>query len=214
VTVWELSSELPSHSEAKNRLVDELSALTPGVVNRLGRKLIMAMRKHNRNAARVSDKLPANTMHVGLISLLAPGGHVVHCLRHPLDSCTSCFFRPFPHSINYAGDLEHLAAYYAGYRKLMLHWKEVLDYPILDEPYEELVEDFDRRARELIDFVGLEWDEACARFHETKRITATASVDQVRTPLYSSAVARWKRYGAKLDPLKRALESYGVPVEW
>jgi len=212
-TVGELARELPSSSREGLHLVDRPEALTQPVATRLGRRLIATMRAHHRGASRVTDKLPRNSFHLGFLSSIAPGGRAIHCVRHPMDSCTSCFFQAFPDSVSFAGDLEHLAAYYAGYWRVMQHWKEVLEYPILDVVYEELVQDFEPIAQGLIDFVGLEWDDACARFHETKRVTATASVDQVRQPLYRTSAARWKRYGSRLDPLREALRRYGVEFD-
>ncbi len=154
---------------------------------------------------RITDKMPYNFMHLGFIAQLFPGARIVHCRREPMDSCLSCYFQNFSHGNFQTYRLAHLGAFYHVYEAMMAHWHAVLDLPILDLSYEALVADLEGESRRLVAFLGLDWDPRCLRFHESKRIVNTASFDQVRRPLYSDSVGRWRRYAAHLEPLREAL---------
>jgi len=210
--VWEVVGELNGMPKPVP-LVDEPGLLTGAVVRRQGRRVVTSMRRQGRGAARVTDKQPANCFHVGVLSVLTPGATVVHCRRDAMDACVSCFLQGFGAGVPFASDFEDLACYHAAVDRVMEHWKRTLDVRIVEVVYERLVEDFEAASRSLIDAVGLEWDEACARFHEARRSVATASADQVRKPLYGSSVGRWRRYGDRVAPLRAALERRGVAVE-
>ncbi len=158
------------------------------------------------DAIRVTDKMPGNFLHLGLIAQLFPKARIIHCVRDPLDTCLSCFFHHFGRGLAYTNSLAHLAAFYREYRRLMAHWKRVIDLPMLEVRYETLVSDQDRVTRSLLDFCGLDWDERCLRFHDTRRVVSTASYDQVRQPLYDRSVGRWHHYAQYLAPLRDALE--------
>lgn len=159
---------------------------------------------------RITDKTPMNFMAIGLIAQLFPRARIVHCVRHPLDTCLSCYFSNFAGAHPYTRDLGALARFYAQYRRMMDHWAKASPLPILDLEYESLVADQEAQSRALISFVGLAWDDACLDFHKTARPVATASFDQVRRPMYASSVARWKRYRAHLKPLIDTLLAEGV----
>lgn len=156
-------------------------------------------------ARRITDKMPGNFLHLGLIAVLFPRARVVHCRRDPMDTCLSCYFQNFVAEHEYAYDLSDLGAYYREYERLMVHWRETLPLPMFEVAYEDLIADQERVSRELIAFCGLEWDDACLRFHETERPVRTASYWQVRQPIYGSSVERWRNYDAHLAPLRRAL---------
>jgi len=115
----------------------------------------------------------------------------------------SCFFQHFPGPENqaYSRDLETLAHYYRQYERLMAHWKSVLTTPILDVQYEDIVADKRGQAERLIEFVGLDWDEACLESHASGRTVVTLSVDQVRRPMYTSSMGRWQRFERHLGPI-------------
>jgi hypothetical protein len=105
----------------------------------------------------------------------------------------------------YKYDLGHCGHFYAQYDRLMAHWKSVLELPILDVQYEDVVADPQGQARRMVEFIGLPWDDRCLRFHETKRPVATASGQQVKVPIYTRSVGRWRNYQRHLGPLKAAL---------
>jgi hypothetical protein len=157
-------------------------------------------------ATRVTDKMPHNFLHLGLIQVLFPGARVIHVSRDPLDTCLSCYFQEFSASHSYAYDLTLLGGYYRQYERLMEHWRRVLDIPMLDVRYEDLVDDQAGTSRRMIEFCGLEWDDRVLRFHETQRNVATPSFEQVRQPMYKKSVQRWKNYEAHLAQLVAALK--------
>jgi tetratricopeptide (TPR) repeat protein len=161
----------------------------------------------NRDAARVTDKLPLNFLHLGLIASLLPGARVIHCVRDPMDTCLSCYMTDLVIGHEFKFDLRNLGHFYRQYERLMNHWKQVLDLPILDVQYEQLVDDAEGQARRMIEFIGLPWDERCLEFHKTRRSVATASTEQVRQPMYRTSVQRWRNYEKHLGPLREALEA-------
>lgn len=163
-------------------------------------------------AARVTDKLPSNFERLGLIALLFPGARIVHCVRDPLDTCLSCFFQDFRFRNAYSFSLPHLGHYYAQYTALMGHWREVLPLPMLDVRYETLVEKPAETIAEMLEFCGLEWDDRCLAFHENPRVVATASVDQVRQPVYTNSIGRAAHYSQHLKPLAQALQTHGAEL--
>lgn len=150
---------------------------------------------------RITDKLPANFMHLGLIHLALPGAKIIHVLRDPADTCVSCYSKLFDVGQEFTYNLPELGRYYVAYRRLMDHWRAVLPGTIHEISYEALVADMEGEARRLLDYCGLDWDPACLAFHENARPVQTASATQVRKPLYASSVGRWKRYERHLGPL-------------
>jgi tetratricopeptide (TPR) repeat protein len=155
----------------------------------------------NPAASRLTDKLPLNFLHLGLIALLLPGAGVIDCRRDPRDTCLSCFMAMFEGGNDFKFDLNNTAHFYGQYRRLMQHWKQSLDLPILDVSYEELVTDPENQIRRMLDFLGLPWDQRCLRFHESKRPVTTSSMQQVRRPLYKNSIGRWRHYERQLTEL-------------
>ena len=159
----------------------------------------------NPAAARITDKMPLNFVHLGLIALLLPDARVIHCRRDPLDTCLSCYMTPFNGGNDFKYTLSSLGHFYRQYERLMAHWKQVLDLPILDVSYEQVIADPEGQSRKMIEFLDLPWDDRCLSFHETRRPVGTASVQQVRRPIYQSSVERFRHYEKYLGPLKSAL---------
>lgn len=162
-------------------------------------------------AGRVTDKMPHNFLHLGVIEMLFPKAKIIHCTREPLDSCLSIYFHNFNANHPYTTDLAALGTYYNQYLRLMRHWKSALSIPIHTVSYEALVADQEQGTRALLDYCGLDWDAACLRFHENKRVVTTPSYQQVRRPMYASSVQRWKNYETHLQPLLDALYPSGQP---
>lgn len=159
----------------------------------------------SKDAHRITDKTPTNFLHLGLIAQALPNARVIHCRRDPLATCWSCYTHHFVGRHDYSYDLTHLGLYHRQYQRLMRHWQEVLSLPVLDLHYEQLIGDPEPVMRSLIDFCGLEWDDACLRFHENTRPMPSASYDQVRRPIYTTSIDRWRRYETHLAPLRGAL---------
>ncbi len=175
--------------------------LTSDETNRLAQMYSQPLIALNPVAARITDKLPLNFLHLGLISLLLPGARVIDCRRDPRDTCLSCFMAMFEAGNDFAYDLNDTAHFYGQYRRLMRHWKQALDLPILDVSYESLVTDPEPQTRRMLGFLGLPWDDRCLRFYESKRPVTTSSIQQVRRPLYQSSIGRWRHYERHLGEL-------------
>jgi hypothetical protein len=157
-------------------------------------------------AARITDKLPLNFIHLGLIHLALPDARIVHVRRDPLDTCLSCFSKVFAGNQPFAYDLGELGRYYRAYERLMAHWRGLLpDGVMLELHYEDVVADLEPQARRLVAHCGLAWDDACLAFHKSARPVRTASLAQVRQPLYRDALGRARRYHHRLGPLLDAL---------
>jgi tetratricopeptide (TPR) repeat protein len=161
------------------------------------------------NPQRITDKMPANYYALGLIPLMLPNAKIVHVKRNPVDTCVSCFTRLFQRHQDATYDLAELGRHYASYARLMEHWRKVLpEDSFIEVQYEDIVADMETQARRLIDWCGLEWDDACLEFHKNKRSIRTASVTQVRQPIYTSSVERWRNYEQFLGPLLEALGEF------
>ncbi|HZW59557.1 MAG TPA: sulfotransferase [Woeseiaceae bacterium] len=152
-------------------------------------------------AARVTDKLPFNFMHLGVIALLFPNARIVHCRRQPIDNCLSCYFTSFAEQIRFANRLDTLGRYYVDYHRLMQHWHKVLPVAIFELEYEALVDRTEDRVRALLDYCGLDFEAACLAFERTQRGVRTPSRWQVRQPIYKRSVERWRHYERHLEPL-------------
>ena len=171
----------------------------------LGESYVAAVEEDAPAAARIVDKLPGNYQFLGAIRAMLPEARIIHCLRGPLDTCVSCFTTYFVRGQGFTYDLANLGAHYRLYGRLMDHWRSVLPGTILEVRYEDVVSDLEASARRMVDFCGLEWNPACLRFHETERPVATASATQVRRPIYTTSVGRWRRFEKHLRPLIDAL---------
>jgi hypothetical protein len=200
-------SNLPGSSRAYPECVTDLEA---GAISMLSTKYLeyLDILSGHGQYSRVIDKMPDNFMRLGLISLLFPGARIIHCQRDPLDNCISQFNLLFPDRLGYSFDLYSLGAYTGQYQRLMRHWHNVMPVQILNVSYEKLVHDQEGGTRQLLGFVGLDWDEACLRFFESKRTVRTASEFQVRQPVYTSSVGRWKHYESFLAPFREGLQNY------
>jgi len=183
-----------------------MAGLTSADVTAMGASYAADLATLAKGALRVTDKMPSNFRLVGLIRLILPGARIIHCRRDPIDTCFSCYTRKFSRGQSFSYDLRELGLYYRGYAGLMDHWRAVLPPDqLLEVAYEDVVADLETQARRLMAFCGLDWDEACLSFHRTARQVRTASVNQVRQPLYGASVARWRPYERHLGPLIEAL---------
>ncbi len=153
---------------------------------------------------RIVDKMPDNYMYIGLLSFMFPDALFVHSRRDLRDVAVSCWMTDF-RSIRWANDPQHISSRFQQYERIMSHWKQVLPVPIHEVNYEETVTDLESVARRLVAACGLDWEPACLEFHRTDRPVRTASVMQVRQPVYQRSVARWKHYEPALSDLFAAL---------
>lgn len=153
------------------------------------------------------DKLPHNFLAIGLIHLTFPNATIIHCRRHPVDCAFSCYKSSFSEYHAYATDLEFLGVYYRQYWELMQHWRDVLPGRMFELYYEDTVANTETVARAMIDHIGLEWDDRCLDHTKSKKTVKTASQWQVRQPIYTSSVAKWKHYEDGLQPMIKAMGS-------
>ena len=172
----------------------------------LGADYIARLAAMAPGAERVTNKTTINFAVAGLIHMALPNARIIHARRDAADTCWSCFTKLFVQDLPHTYDLGELGRYYRAYEALMDHWRQVLPEGVmLEVRYEDVVADLETQARAIVAHCGLEWDPACLDFQEGGRQVRTASTLQVRRPIYSSSVGRWKAYEAHLKPLIEAL---------
>ena len=180
-------------------------ALDNAQIASLGERYIGHVRSLAPEAARITDKLPGNYMHLGFIATILPGATIIHCRRDPLDNAISLYFTDFMAGHAFSNDLHTIGRQIRGMRALMAHWKAVLSGRLLTLDYEALVADPEPFVRRMVAHVELEWDDACLRPHEVARTVRTASAWQVRQPVYRRSAGRAQRYERFLGPLREGL---------
>jgi len=188
----------------KGSYPDCISNLSAADMDYAGGEVIQQLKQLSADAERITDKLPHNFTHLGLIHHLFPRARLIHCVRNPADTCLSCYFSDFRGQHSYSYDLGDLGHHYNEYLGLMRHWKEV-GIPMLEVSYESLVENQEQVSKEIIEYLGLQWSEDCLRFYESGRYTKTLSYNQVRKPMYNKSINRWKHYESQLQPLLNIL---------
>lgn len=180
--------------------------LTPELTERMGEAYLAQVTRLAGGKSRVVDKMPSNFLLAGLIPLILPDARIIHVRRDPVDIGLSCYSKLFAKEQLFTYDLAELGRFLKDYDALMEHWRKTLPvYRFTEVAYENVVDNLEGEARRLIGFIGLKWDKACLNFHETKRAIRTASVNQVRQPVFKTSVGRWKPYAAQLKPLLDAL---------
>lgn len=202
-----IAMEMPGRISSRQPYPTCLNELTPERVNTIAGAYLDRLENLDSTALRVTDKMPNNYLHLGLINLLFPEAHVIHCRRDPRDTCLSIYFQSFSAAHPYAVDLASVGHYYREYRRLMDHWKDALELPMFDVSYEALVQDPEKLSRELVAFCGLEWHPRCLEFYKSARTVSTASYEQVRQPIYTRSLGRWRHYESHLGPLLQVLSA-------
>lgn len=160
-----------------------------------------ASRGASAEAQVLVDKAPLNFFNLWLIALLYPDTKIVWCRRHPLDIAVSIYGENFALDERLCTRLDGIGHYILAQERLMRHWQQVLPLPILEVAYESLVSDPENEARRIVEFTGLEWDPACLQFHKRETGVQTPSRWQVRQPMHTRSVGRWRNYRQNLQPL-------------
>jgi tetratricopeptide (TPR) repeat protein len=174
----------------------QLASLGANYVNRIRTEV-----PHAQRYQRITDKYPFNFINVGLIHLALPNARFIHSRRAPVETCLSIFSRIFQ-DVPFGYDLAELGRYYRAYDALMAYWQEALPEGVMIEvQYEELVDDLEGNVRRMLGHCGLDWDERCLAFHQTRRQVNTASASQVRKPLFRTSLERWRPAAELLQPL-------------
>jgi tetratricopeptide (TPR) repeat protein len=175
--------------------------LDASAVHRLARHHLDALRALDPgNAPRIVDKMPDNYMYIGLLALLFPRATFIHCRRDLRDIAVSCWLTDF-RSIRWSNCHAHMSSRFGNYLRLMEHWRTTLPIALNEVEYEETVADLEGVARRLVAACGLGWHPGCLEYHTTRRPVRTASITQVRQPIYRGSVARWKNYERDLADL-------------
>ena len=143
----------------------------------------------------ITDKQPNNFTLLGLIYMIFPNARIIHCRRNPVDTCISIYSTPFPSPIQFAHDPDVMVFFYKEYLRIMDHWRKVIPFDrLLEVNYEDLVNDREKLTREMVDFCGLKWDDACLYHEQNARAIDTPSWWQARQPVYTSSIGRWQNY--------------------
>lgn len=197
-------SALPAATDSAKPPAHCLPVVTAEIVRRIAGWHLVQLDKIDAHHSRVADKMPDNFALLGWIATLFPHATILHCTRDVRDVAVSCWVTNFS-QIRWANDLGHIAERVNDYRRIMAHYRAVLPVPALEVPYEAMVSDLEGTTRRMLEFARLDWDPNCLKFHETERLVKTASVAQVRQPIYRESVARWKRYEGALAPFLATL---------
>jgi hypothetical protein len=180
--------------------------LDPALTRNLATEYLAVLRDISPAAERVTDKTPGNFQLLGPIHLIFPQARITHCRRNPIDTCLSIYFTYFGTMKDFTGDRGDIVFFYEQYLRLTAHWRRVLRADrFLEIDYEVLVADRERLTRHIVEFCGLEWDEACLHSERNRRVIKTASNWQARQPVYTTSVARWRHYEPWLGEFRQFL---------
>ena len=191
------------------RLVGEAAKLDGRA---LGQAYLATTRAMRGDLPRFVDKLPTNYLHLPLILKALPRAKVVHLRRHPMDAAFASYKQLFADAYPHSYDQQEMARHHARYWRLMNLWRERFPGRFLDIAYEEVATDLETHARKLIDYLELPWEDACLDFHRQRAAVTTASAVQVREPVHTRSIGRWRHYESRLQPMRRTLEEHGVPT--
>ena len=170
-----------------------------------GRTFIDETKIHRLNAPYFIDKMPNNFRHIGLIRLMLPNAKIIDARRHPMSCGFSVFKQLFAEGQEFSYSLEDIGSYYSDYLELMDHWNTVLPEFVLRVQHEDVVDDLESQVRRILEFCGLPYEESCLNYYETVRDVRTPSSEQVRQPIFKTALEQWRNYESELLPLTRAL---------
>jgi hypothetical protein len=179
----------------------------------LGRSYLEAANRHTGGTGRFTDKLPLNYLYAGLIHAALPGAKIISLRRHPMDVCYAMYKTLFGAAYPFTYDLIELGQYYVAWSRLMSHWQETLGRSLLTIRYENIVSQQKDSTQRLLSHCGLEWEDRCLAFDRNPNPVATASAVQVRQPLYSKSVGKWRMYVEELRPLQAYLEQHGIACD-
>ncbi|QDV18812.1 Sulfotransferase domain protein [Gimesia panareensis] len=200
-----IAGTMQQHAPQKTAYPECVKLLPVNTFSGFGKSYLKRLKSFNQQASRVINKMPGNFLYLGLISIMFPQAKVIHCRRDPLDTCLSCYFQRFRQGHDYSHDLKHLGLYYREYERLMAHWQQVLPRLPYELAYADLVQNQEAISRELIEYIGVSWDDQCLDFHANQRPVTTASNWQVRRPMNRAGLERWRNYDQHLEGLRQAL---------
>jgi len=182
-----------------------LRELDDNNLQRFGERYIENTRVYRAGAPFFIDKMPNNFLHIGLIRLILPNAKIIDARRHPMACCFSGFKQLFGQGQEFTYGLHEIGRYFAGYVKVMDHWDRVLPGFVLRVMHEDVVEDLEGQVRRILDFCNLPFEESCLHYYKTQRNIRTPSSEQVKQPIYRSAIEQWRHYEKNLQPLRDGL---------
>jgi tetratricopeptide (TPR) repeat protein len=201
---------LGNHSDPKRFSAGFFAVSMSLDAERIGALYLDSSKRMRGNAARFIDKLPQNYLLIPLILKALPNARIVHLTREPMDACFASYKQLFADAYLHSYDLEEMARHHCRYLRLMAVWRSRFPGRFLDVSYEDTVQDLEPNARKLIAYLGLPWEDACLRFHEQDKAVSTASAVQVREPVHTRSIGRWRKYGEQLKPMQAVLEQSGA----
>mgnify|MGYP005993751849 CR=1 FL=1 len=152
----------------------------------------------------VTDKAPLNFRWIGFIKILFPNSKIIHCKRNPMDVCFSNYKNSFnSKALSFGYDFKNLSSYYKLYEDLMSFWNTQITNEIYNLSYENLINNYEEETKKIIQFCDLDWEENCLQSHKNKNKVATASLAQVRKPIYKTSLNKWEKYSSYLEDLKK-----------
>ena len=202
-TASNMAQQLKSSSSYPECLVD----LSENNINEISNEYSSTLEQASKNSLRVTDKTVSYFLHIGLMKIVFPKAFFIHCKRDPLDTSLSIYFQNFAGNIPYAYNLEEIGHYYSLYEKIMAKWKELFSDSIQEIEYENIVNMQKETTQNILNTIGLDWDDGCLSFHNTERVVQTASEWQVRQPIYQRSMKRWQKYEKYLGPLKNVFST-------
>ena len=194
--------------DPNNGYPNNLMDIDTSSFNDFGQKYIDETRWARSSKPFFIDKMPNNFVHIGLIKLILPDAKIIDARRNPMDACFSCFKQYFAKGQHFTYDLDDIARYYKDYLRLMDFWNELFPGEIFTINYEDIINNPNKKIRELLNFCNVEFENSCLDFHKSKRPVKTASSEQVRQPMYKTGLDYWKNYRNNLDILINHFPDY------
>lgn len=192
------------HTGSGRHYPDCVDDLNQEMVANIANKILKELQEHDPKAQYVIDKMPHNFENIGLIKFLFPKAKIISVRRDPRDIAISNYFTDYQakHSgMGFAYDLTWIGEQLADHNLLMYHWQQLFPGEILEVNYEQIVEDTEGIARKMLNYIGVEWEPCVMNFNKLNRPVKTASVWQVRQPIYKTSNKRWLNYQSHLQPL-------------
>ena len=209
----EMAAQVSKEQGDKRLTAKEMVSLSKNIdLNILEENYLNKSAPKNFNGKYFIDKFPLNFLYIGLIHRALPNAKIINLSRHPLASCLAMYQQQFRDIYPFSYDLEDLGRYYLAYYRLMSHWQSTIPKIIHSVSYENLVEDTENETKRVLEFCGLDWEPECLRFYENKTPSTTASATQIRQPIYSRSLNRWRKYNDYLGVLSKTLTEAGIDV--
>ncbi|MDP1703064.1 MAG: sulfotransferase [Aestuariivirga sp.] len=205
-----LSSNFANRNGGMRQVLNKVTEVGPELWKDVPRQYLNLVNALAPDARRTVDKMPHNFLNLGFIHLCFPNARIIHCKRNPLDNFISAFQNPMNAFHSYSYDQVAYGKYYVDYLRLMDHWKAAMPGMIYESQYEELTANPEVEVRNILNFLGLPWEDACLKFNEREVTVKTFSRLQVRNPINTGSVARWRNYEKHLQPIMAVLEQAGV----